>query len=65
MTDLLLGVALVVVKVVAGPPLLQPPEANKSPGPPKLAIRSYLLRELSALSGSRLKFDLISSKKYV
>ena len=29
-----------------------PPEADKSPGSPKLAIKNYLLRELSALSGS-------------
>ena len=44
---LLLGVALAVVKVVAKPPLIlqnkPPPEADKSPGPPKLAIKSYLL----------------------
>ena len=41
------AVALVVVKVVAGLLLLQqkkpPPEADKSPGPPKLAIKSYML----------------------
>ena len=44
---LLLGVALSVVAVVALPLLLPqpkpPPEADKSPGPPKLAIKSYLL----------------------
>ena len=44
---MLLGVASAVVKVVAKPLLLlqkkPPPEAYKSPGPPKLAINSYLL----------------------
>ena len=52
---LLPGVALVVVKVVAKPLLLlqkkPTPETDKSPGSPQLAITSYLLRELSALSG--------------
>ena len=47
MIYLLLGVALVVVKVVAEPLLLLqkklPPEGDKAPGPPKLAIKSYLL----------------------
>ena len=47
MIYMLLGVALAVVKVVAKPLLLlqkKPlPEADKSPGPPKLAITSYLL----------------------
>ena len=59
MIYLLLGVALVVVKVVAKPLLLlqkkPPPEADKSPGSPTLAIKSNLLAslgELSALSGS-------------
>ena len=51
---LLLGVAFSVVAVVALPLLLPqpkpPPEADKSPGSPKLAMKSYLLRELSALS---------------
>ena len=53
---LLPGVAFSVVAAVALPLLLpQPkpsPEADKSPGSPKLAIKSYLLRELFALSGS-------------
>ena len=44
---MLLGLALVVVKVVAKPLLLlqkkPPPEADKSPGPPKLAIKTYML----------------------
>ena len=44
---LLLGVAFSVVAVVALPLLLPqpkpPPEADKSPGPPKLAVKSYLL----------------------
>ena len=50
MIYMLVGVALGVVKVVAKPLLLlqkkPPPEAYKSPGPPKLAIKSYMLREL-------------------
>ena len=49
MVYLLLGVASVVVKVVAKPLLLlqkkPPPEADKSPGPPKLAIT---VKKLSA-----------------
>ena len=49
MIYLLLGVASVVVKVVAKPLLLlqkkPPPEADKSPGPPKLAIT---VKKLSA-----------------
>ena len=44
---MLLGVAFSVVAVVALPLLLpqpkRPPEADKSPGPPKLAIKIYLL----------------------
>ena len=56
MIYVLLVVGLVVVKVMAKPLLLlqkkPPPEADKSPGSPKLAIKSYLLRELSALSRS-------------
>ena len=47
---MLLVVALGLVAVVALPLLLPhpkpPPEAYKSPGPPKLAITSYVLREL-------------------
>ena len=47
MIYLLLGVASSVVAVVALPLLLPqpkpPPEAYKSPGPPKLAIKSYML----------------------
>ena len=66
MIYLLLGVALVVVKVVAKPLLLlqkkPPPEADKSPGPPKLAVNSYLLRELSALSGYLDFFQFIFLK---
>ena len=46
---MLLGVALAVVAVVAWPLLLPqpkpPPEAYKSPEPPKLATKSYMLRE--------------------
>ena len=53
---MLLGVALVVLKVVAKPLLLlqkkPPPEAHKSPNPPKLAIKSYMLGELYARSRS-------------
>ena len=47
MIYLLLGVAFSVVAVVALPLLLPqpkpPPEAYKSPGPPKLAIKSCML----------------------
>ena len=53
---MLLGVAFSVVAVVALPLLLPPPkpppEAYKSPGPPKLAIKSYMLGELYARSRS-------------
>ena len=56
MIYMLLGLALGVVKAVAKPLLLlqkkPPPEADKSPGSPKLAIKNNLLRELSALSRS-------------
>ncbi len=53
---LLLGVALAVVKVVAKPLLLlqkkPPPEAYKSPGAPKLALKSYMLGSYMLASSS-------------
>ena len=58
MIYLVLTVAVILVKVVAKPLLLlqkpllllqkkPPPEPDKSPGPPKLAIKMYLARIIS------------------
>ena len=62
---MLLGVTFCVVKVVAKPLLLlqkkPPPEADKSPGSPKLAIKRHMFRELHA----RSRPVILGSKMYL
>ena len=59
--------AFSVVAVVALPPLLPqskpPPERDKSPGPPKLAITNYLARVISLVRPPTKSFARLEHKK--